>query len=280
MARYLRLLFADASLVFAISFMFAPSAAAQTIWSGLTKSFTKDAGSDPTLPQNQDALTANVILTRGTSGGGLYNIAAEGFYSMHISPTLTAWATDLNNPGKMITATNWQNLAFTDWIDAYGGSHTAGGAIAGRNAVVRLTSDNVYLDLRFTSWDAGGGGGYTYLRAEPPASSPTGDYNGSGVVDAADYVVWRHTLGRTGVQAGSGADGNANGEIDSGDYTYWRRRFGNSVSGSGTEQIATVPEPSVAYFAICGFGLLLAAGKMPRSIKKIPSDVAPANVTS
>src|SRR5690348_16578165 len=164
MARSLRLLFVNVSAVFAISFMLARSTTAQTIWSGLTKTFTKTVGSDPTLPQNQDALTANVILTRGPSGGGLYNIAAEGFYSMNISPMLTAWATDLNNPGKTITATNWQNLAFIDWIDAYGGSHTTGGGIAGRNAVVRLTTDNIYLDLRFSSWDSGGGGGYTYLR--------------------------------------------------------------------------------------------------------------------
>jgi hypothetical protein len=262
MARPLRLLFVNVSLVFSISFMLEPSTAAQTIWSGLTKSFTKTIGSDPSLPQNQDSLTANVILTRGPSGGGLYNIAIEGFYSMNISPALTSWATDVNNPGKTITATNWQNLAFTDWIDAYGGSHTAGGSIAGRNAVVRLTSDNVYLDLRFTNWDAGGGGGYTYLRAEPPASSPTGDYNGNGVVDAADYVAWRQTLGRTGVQAGSGADGNANGEIDSGDYTYWQQRFGNTISGFASGQIATVPEPSVEYILVYGLGLFRTARKL------------------
>jgi len=229
MARSLRLLFVKVSLVFAISFMFARSAAAQTIWSGLTKSFTKNVASDPTLPQNQDSLTTNVILTRGASGGGLYNIAAEGFYSMNISPTLTAWATDLNNPGKTITATNWQSLAFTDWIDAYGGSHTAGGSIAGRNAVVRLTSDNVYLDLRFTSWDAGGGGGYTYLRAEPSASSPTGDYNGNGVVDAADYVVWRKNPG------GFPADA----------YAIWRSYFGQTPgSGASAMVSAAVPEPA------------------------------------
>ena len=42
-------------------------------------------------------------------------------------------------------------------------------------------------------------------------TSPTGDYNGNGVVDAADYVVWRKTLNSTASPTGSGADGNQSG---------------------------------------------------------------------
>ena len=40
-------------------------------------------------------------------------------------------------------------------------------------------------------------------------SIPPGDYNQNGFVDAADYVVWRDTLGQMG--AGLAADGNNNG---------------------------------------------------------------------
>src|SRR5689334_9451276 len=68
-----------------------------TVWTGLTKSFTKAFGADPTLPANQDRLTTNVVLTRGLSGG-LFNIAAESFYVGGISPTGTEWATDIDNP--------------------------------------------------------------------------------------------------------------------------------------------------------------------------------------
>jgi hypothetical protein len=71
-------------------------------------------------------------------------------------------------------------------------------------------------------------------------ASPAGDYNGNGVVDAADYAAWRKTLNLTASPAGSGADGNQNGLIDAGDYTYWRSRFGNAVSGLGSSNI---PEP-------------------------------------
>jgi hypothetical protein len=267
MAQRLRSPFVVTSLMFAFSLVFGESASAQTIWSGLTKSFSKADFTDANLPENQDALTANVILTRGSSGG-MINIAAESFYNQLSSPALTLWATDKNNPGKTIAATNFQDLAFTDWIDAYGGSHTGGAFIENRDAVVKLVSDNIVLDLRFTSWTAGTGGGYSYLRAEPPA--PTGDYNGNGSVDAGDYVVWRRTLGRTGIAAGSGADGNSNEQIDSGDYTYWRLRFGNPASGSGLGVIANVPEPCAAVCAVFGCGFLFAA-RSSRRLRSISS---------
>ena len=47
-----------------------------------------------------------------------------------------------------------------------------------------------------------------------------GDYNLNGVVDAADYTVWRNTLGQ--VADGLAADGNASGTIDAGDYDVWK----------------------------------------------------------
>ncbi len=86
-------------------------------------------------------------------------------------------------------------------------------------------------------------------------SPPTGDYNGNGVVDAADYVVWRKTFNQSVSPAGSGADGNQSGTIEDGDYTYWRARFGNSASGLGSG--ASVPEPSTLANLLFVVGLAL-----------------------
>jgi hypothetical protein len=87
------------------------------------------------------------------------------------------------------------------------------------------------------------------------APAPTGDYNGNGEVDAADYVLWRKTLNQPASPAGSGADGDADGTIDAGDYDFWAARFGNSVPGAGAGAVnAAVPEPATA--ALLGIGCL------------------------
>ena len=77
-------------------------------------------------------------------------------------------------------------------------------------------------------------------------SLPTsGDYNNNGVVDAADYVVWRKTLGETGTWLA--ADGDNNNRIDAGDYGVWRASFGQMGSNgfplSPSGFWANVPEP-------------------------------------
>jgi hypothetical protein len=86
---------------------------------------------------------------------------------------------------------------------------------------------------------------------EPP--TPPGDYNRDGVVNAADYVVWRNTRGQN-VPAGTGADGDGNSFIGNGDYTFWRARFGNTLGGASGAALAnsgsTVPEPAGLLLAI------------------------------
>ena len=95
-----------------------------------------------------------------------------------------------------------------------------------------------------------------------------GDYNQDGNVDAADYIVWRKTLGQSGV--GLAADGNNNGSIDSGDFDVWRAQFGqNAGSGAGTGANAPVPEPAMLAMIItvaagCGFRRRLSAWKFQR----------------
>ncbi|HEY2251608.1 MAG TPA: PEP-CTERM sorting domain-containing protein, partial [Planctomycetaceae bacterium] len=57
-----------------------------------------------------------------------------------------------------------------------------------------------------------------------------GDFNGNGVVDAADYVVWRKGLETIYTQA---------------DYDVWRVHFGQTAgSGAGAMTNAAVPEPT------------------------------------
>jgi formylglycine-generating enzyme len=71
-----------------------------------------------------------------------------------------------------------------------------------------------------------------------------GDYNNNGVVDMADYVMWREHLGTT-FQLPNEVSGTTPGTVTQEDYAAWRARFGNtSGAGSGKSlQGTSVPEP-------------------------------------
>jgi fibronectin-binding autotransporter adhesin len=74
-----------------------------------------------------------------------------------------------------------------------------------------------------------------------------GDYNQNGTVDAADYVVWRNSVG-AGTLPNEG--GISPGVVDADDYNFWRSRFG-ATSGSGAGSMAQgVPEPTSALLLI------------------------------
>jgi hypothetical protein len=67
-----------------------------------------------------------------------------------------------------------------------------------------------------------------------------GDYNQNGVVDAADYVLWRDQLGSSAALPNDDTTGVGND-----DYTRWRSNFGQSGSGGGAALSASaVPEPA------------------------------------
>jgi hypothetical protein len=81
-----------------------------------------------------------------------------------------------------------------------------------------------------------------------------GDYNGNNSVDAADYAIWRKTLGQS-VPTGTGADGSRDGTVGPEDLTVWRAHFGQSASGAGSG-LSAVPEPSAATLLLLGVCVL------------------------
>ncbi len=80
-----------------------------------------------------------------------------------------------------------------------------------------------------------------------PTGPVDGDYNGNGVVDAADYVLWRKTASDLFLGLGQPADGSGptagepDGYVDEYDYDYWRQNFGNPNLGSGRQRVVVWP---------------------------------------
>jgi hypothetical protein len=96
--------------------------------------------------------------------------------------------------------------------------------------------------------------------------SENGDYNRDGVVDAADYTVWRDTLGAS-VTAGSGADGNFDGLIDNEDYAVWRRLFGTTppgslIAGPGGVSVPEADAKTLGILTVLVVGAMFCRGRM------------------
>jgi hypothetical protein len=90
--------------------------------------------------------------------------------------------------------------------------------------------------------------------AAPPLP---GDYNANGIVDSADYVLWR--------KGGPLQNEVATiGFVTPEDYTEWQARFGNT-SGSGLGSSGAVPEPAtLSMLSAAGVALLLKRRKLPQ----------------
>ena len=88
-----------------------------------------------------------------------------------------------------------------------------------------------------------------------PVELLPGDYTADGRVDAADYTVWRDTLGDAG--GGLPADGDGDGRITQLDYEFWRMQFGTAASAD-----RAVPEP--AFRAIVLSALAVVARRRPK----------------
>jgi hypothetical protein len=71
---------------------------------------------------------------------------------------------------------------------------------------------------------------------------PLGDYDRDHHVTEADYLRWRTEYGLSVPAAGDGADGNLNGVVDGADYVLWRRQHASASSATLSSE-AAVPEP-------------------------------------
>lgn len=170
-------------------------------------------------------------------------------------------STDLSSDSSHINSSGVVTLGGTLAVTVEGGYESligkplelisASGGIVGQfdELLLPLIPNDLEIGLEYTP---------TGLMMEVQLASNTidlpGDYNEDGVVDAADYAVWRNSLGNPNSLPNDDTPG-----VGPDDYARWKSNFG-AVALSGAGALGggdpLVPEPSTWLFAILGIGLL------------------------
>lgn len=140
--------------------------------------------------------------------------------------------------------------------DAFAGSTIVGLGFTGDAYSMTQNNDVTQsLESDFSGFNNSGQLAFNYSLANglsgiaiwsPTATAVPGDYNGNGIVDAADYTLWRDHLGQTFSLPNENPAAGTPGTVDQEDYDFWKSRFG-ATSGSGSISLspsAAVPEPS------------------------------------
>jgi hypothetical protein len=81
------------------------------------------------------------------------------------------------------------------------------------------------------------------------AAALAGDYNNDGIVNAADYTVWRDNLGGTSLPFNETA---SLGTVDQADYDAWKANFGATSDSGGAAGNLAVPEPAAIVLLLFG----------------------------
>lgn len=234
----------------------------------LSFQYTQPDGSIRTAAVTYSGSTGvNNLVLRVDPATGTAQLKNTSLFSENID------AYTISSPSGSLDATNWNSL--DDQNAAGGGWQEGGPTTIGANRLsevepvgaTTLSSGQFYnlgspynkvlnkKDLVFQYLLQGESFARTGVVVyETIATTLSGDYDGNGVVNAADYVLWRKTPASFG-----GASG----------YTVWRNNFGITGSGSGTSKLGaqTVPEPGSSALVFVALGLAICAVLPRRSIR-------------
>lgn len=203
-------------------------------------------------PTNLDSIRTNLIAYNGQPQRNGFGMFLDGDnYAVRIGPferllgpaTESEWhhlayvqslgTASYYYDGKLVDETTYDPLPA-----AADGGFWLGGLPNGVNGEGTLLLNGWIDEVRYQSFNPLAAGAFNPTDFLIRSGPLIGDYNGNGVVDAADYVVWRKGVGTTYTQN---------------DYNVWRSNFGRPAgSGAGVCTNASVPEPTTLVLLIVG----------------------------
>ncbi|BBO35732.1 LamG-like jellyroll fold domain-containing protein [Lacipirellula parvula] len=86
-----------------------------------------------------------------------------------------------------------------------------------------------------------------------PAPAADADFDGNGVVNGADFLIWQRGFGPSGTP--TTGDANGNGTVDAADLAIWKAQFG------GAPNVSAVPEPATLALGAMGIGVMALAAR-------------------
>jgi len=148
----------DANVTISLTDVDENTGSSRTLWQGDIITFSKPNGGDPNDEANQDRITDRVWITRGnntpTGQGQIYNIVTESNASDGTSPAGTAWAQG--------NYTDIDDLTFTSFRNAAPNQKPKNAV--GIPMVLHLVEDDIFIEIKITSWATNKQGGFSYER--------------------------------------------------------------------------------------------------------------------
>ena len=211
------------------------------------------------LDGSTDNTARNNILLNNNTAHGSINIDAASRVNFKSDYNVVVSKFSPDDGSTFQTLAQWQALTGNDthsiiatasalFANAAGDNYHLKSGSPAINAGISLS--DLFADLDGLPRPAGGLfdiGAYEF-------GALAGDYNRDGVVNAADYLLWRKSLGAT-VTRFAGADGDGSGVIDVADYLRWRTNYG-ATAGVGTAVALSVPEPATIPAVCLAFALM------------------------